>query len=210
MRVLVALSFCALLLVPSATLTAAPDPWPGVVTHVQKALVSVESNDGSCSGSVIDTVRKYVLTAAHCDGAELYADRVVAHVLAKDTHEDLLILRVEDLDPTRTALTLAVKNPAIQQQVLACGFGYALERPFWRSSRIADNATVIPGLAQTYIATDATFQPGQSGGPVVNDRGEIVAIVQRGDSATMGVGVGAEMIRERVGRFFAQVAGVQK
>lgn len=181
----------------------AVDPWPGVVKHVASALVSVENAEGSCSGSVIDTARHYVLTAAHCDGAELYADRVVAHVLAKDTHEDLLVLKVEDLDPARTALTLATKNPEIQQPVLACGFGYALERPFYRSARIMDNKIVVPGLTQTYIGTDATFIGGMSGGPVVNDRGEIVAIVQRGDNASMGIGVGAEMIRERIGRFFA-------
>lgn len=194
------------LIVALVTLTPAlraADPWPGVVKHVESALVSVESNDGSCSGSVIDTVRKYVLTAAHCDGAELYADRVRADVVSKDTHEDLLVLEVKHLDPSRTALTLAAKNPAIQTQILACGFGYALERPFYRSARITDNAIVIPGLTQTYIGTDSSFIGGMSGGPVVNDRGEIVMIVQRGDAATLGIGVGAEMIRERVGRFFA-------
>lgn len=198
----------SLLALVSALLALAPrliaaDPWPGVVKHVESALVSVENSEGSCSGSVIDTARKYVLTAAHCDGSELYADRVVAHVLAKDTHEDLMVLKVEDLDPSRTALTLASKNPGIQTQVLSCGFGYALERPFYRSARIADNAIVIPGIAQTFIGTDAPFIGGMSGGPVVNDLGQIVSIVQRSDASALGIGVGAEMIRERVGRFFA-------
>lgn len=183
----------------------AADPWPGVVKHVESALVSVENSEGSCSGSVVDVARHYVLTAAHCDGPDLYADRVVAHVVAKDTHEDLMILKAKDLDPARTALVLAAGNPSIQSQVLACGFGYALERPFYRSARISDNAIVIAGIAQTFIGTDAPYIGGMSGGPVVNDRGEIVSIVQRSDGSALGVGVGAETIKARVGRFFAAV-----
>lgn len=193
-----------LLAVVSMLHLSAVDQWPAVVKQVESALVSVESDDGSCSGTVIDMARKYVLTAAHCDGKELYADRVVAKVVAKDTHEDLMVLKVEELDPARTALTLAAKNPGIQTQVLACGFGYALERPFYRSARISDNAIVIAGIAQTFIGTDAPYIGGMSGGPVVNDRGEIVSIVQRSDGSALGIGAGAETIRARVGRFFAQ------
>lgn len=191
----VALAFLAMLPLHAAD-------WSAVVKRVETSLVYVENDEGSCTGFVIDTARKYVMTAAHCDGKEIYADRVVAKVLAKDTHEDLMVLKVEDLDPSRTALTLASKNPDIQESVMACGYGYGLERPFYRSARVSDNAVVIPGINGVFIGTDAPFIAGMSGGAVVNGSSDIVSIVQRSDGSALGIGVGAEVIRARMGRFF--------
>lgn len=200
----IALSF-ALAVLPLVPV-AAMDPWPGVVKKVEPAIVSVENADGACTGFVIDTARKYVLTAAHCDGKELYADRVSASVVSKDTHKDLLVLKVAELDPGRTALKLAETNPAVMEQVVSVGYGYALERMFYRSARITDTAVMIPeqGIGGPFIGTDAPFIGGQSGGPIVNVSGAVVAIVQRSDGSALGIGVGAEIIKERVGRFFAQ------
>ena len=48
------------------------------------------------------------------------------------------------------------------------------------------------------------FVPGQSGGPVVNEKGEVVMIVQMGTNI-VGLGVGTETIRDKVGRFFTLV-----
>jgi S1-C subfamily serine protease len=42
---------------------------------------------------------------------------------------------------------------------------------------------------------------GQSGGPAINAAGEVVMMVQRTTSA-VGIGVGAETIRARMGRYF--------
>ena len=185
---------------------SAADPWPAIVKRVEPAIVSVETSDGSCTGFVIDAARKYVLTAAHCDGKDLYADRVAASVVSKDTHKDLLVLEVKELDPHRTALTLAAKNPEVMEEVVSIGYGYALERMFYRSARITDNAVMIPegGVGGPYVGTDAPFIGGMSGGPCVDISGHVVAIVQRSDGSALGIGVGAEIIKERVGRFFAQ------
>lgn len=199
-----ALLACSLAAVTFAPLHAGSDPWPGVAKRAASAIVSVKTDDGSCSGSVIDVARKYVLTAEHCAGTNIFADRVAATIVSKDSDEDLMILKVPELDPARTALTLAARNPEIQVQVLSCGFGYALKRPFWRSARITDTEIVVPGLTSTFIGTDAPFIGGMSGGPVLDVAGNIVAIVQRGDGGALGIGVGAETIRDRMGRFFAQ------
>ena len=201
-RIALSLAFALLAVGP----LSAADPWPAIVKRVEPAIVSVENTEGSCTGFVIDTTRKYVLTAAHCDGKELYADRVAAKVVSKDTHKDLLVLKVEQLDPSRTSLSLAAKNPEVMEQVVSIGYGYALERMFYRSARITDNAVMIPegGIGGPYIGTDAPFIGGQSGGPVIDVLGHVVAIVQRSDGSALGIGVGAEIIKERVGRFFAQ------
>ena len=183
--------------------------WSLVIADVEKALVWVEVGDtGGCSGFVIDTTRKYVITAQHCQPREhdglLWIDRVPAKVISRDSKKDLLVVVVEHLNPLRTALKLAAKNPVRGQEVMSAGFGYALERPFFRKASIQDDQLTIPeaGIGGPYISTDAPFVGGQSGGPVVDINGYVVAIVQRGDSGTTGMGVGAEIIRERMGRFF--------
>jgi S1-C subfamily serine protease len=45
--------------------------------------------------------------------------------------------------------------------------------------------------------------PGMSGGPVVDASGQVVMIVQLA-SDRVGLGIGAESIRAKVGRFFAK------
>jgi S1-C subfamily serine protease len=193
------------LIIGRAPLVAGPD-WSAVSKQVAPSIVYVEG-DGGCTGFVIDTARKYVLSAAHCDverePKRLWVDRVEGHVVSKDTKKDLLVIEVKDLDPARPALKLASSDPAIQQEVLSVGYGYALERPMFRRVSIADDKMTIAeeGIGGPLLAIDAAFVPGQSGGAVVNADGDVVMIVQR-TSDRMGVGIGASLIRDRVGRFW--------
>lgn len=183
--------------------------WASVVKDVEKSIVFIEIGDqGSCTGFIIDQVRKYVLTAAHCSPGEhdiLWVDRVTAKVISRDTKKDMLVVEVKDLDPLRTALKLASSNPVIGTEVLSAGYGMGLERPFFRQAHVQDDQTMIPegGVGGPFISLDAAFVGGQSGGPVVNIAGEVVMIVQRA-SNTVGIGVGVEIIRERMGRFFGK------
>jgi S1-C subfamily serine protease len=59
----------------------------------------------------------------------------------------------------------------------------------------------IEGLSGPFNMVDSTFVPGQSGGPVVNDRGELVGIVQMLGNG-FGIGVGSDTIKSRVGKYF--------
>ena len=184
--------------------------WSEVIKTVEKSLVWVEVGDsGGCSGFVIDAVRKYVMTAQHCQPLEqgvLWVDRVPAKVVSRDSKKDLLVVVVEHLDPIRVALKLADKNPVRGQEVMSAGYGFSLERPFFRKASVQDDQLMIPdnGIGGPYISTDAPFVGGQSGGPVVDISANVVSIVQRGDGGTTGLGVGAEIIRDRMGRFFAK------
>jgi serine protease Do len=183
------------------------DAWDLVVKHAQSAVVYIQVGDkGSCSGVVIHQKAKYVLTAAHCTAGDvLWVDRVKGDVVALDAKKDLAVLRVAELDPSREAVALAAHDPAIRADVMSVGYGYGLERPFFKTAHVSDTSVRLPdGDGGPFIGVDASFTPGQSGGPVFNEAGEVVAIVQLGDGGTLGLGVGADVIRERVGRFFAR------
>ena len=84
------------------------------------------------------------------------------------------------------------------------GYGYALERPMFRTAHVSDEAAQIPDIeGGPFVMIDAAYVGGQSGGPCINAAGEVVSIVQRA-SNLIGIGVGAETIREKVGRYLAK------
>ncbi len=182
--------------------------WTTTAGKLAKSVVYIETTQGSCTGFVIngEAVNKdkehvsWILTAAHCDGPELYADQTSAKVLWKDTKKDLLVLETSDLN--RPALLIAKDNPKIGDDLASYGYGWGLERPMFRAAHVSDDKTYIPedGIGGPLIVIDAQYVPGMSGGPVVNVAGEVVSIVQRGGQG-VGIGVGAETLRDKVGRY---------
>jgi S1-C subfamily serine protease len=176
--------------------------WALAAAKVAQASVYLESPDSGCTGFVIDSERDLILTAAHCLHDDLYADSLPVEVVFKDIRRDLMVLYVEGIGDDREALKLAAANPKLGEEVASHGFGYALEHPMFRIAHVSMEEARIEGMGP-FIAIDAAFVGGQSGGAVVNPLGEVVMIVQRA-SNLMGVGVGAETIRGRVKKFFSK------
>jgi S1-C subfamily serine protease len=184
--------------------------WAALVKSLEKSVVTIERNDAgtSCTGFIINAKAKdkddddvdYVATAAHCEAAKLWADQSVATVIAKNKEKDLIVLSIEDSG--RPALKLATNNPSVGDTAASFGYGYGLERPLFRITHISAE-TYIPydGIGGPLFMTDATFVGGQSGGPVVNEAGEVVMMVQLGTNS-VGMGVGAETMRQKIGRYW--------
>lgn len=198
-KVLLSLVFALFALIPTITAT----DWTKVVTETGKSVMRLETEDGgTCTGFSIDKTRDYVLTAAHCQGVGLTADGVLAEEVWKDRKKDLMVLRVKHHG--KPALKLAAKDPSIGQEVMSVGYGYALDRPMYRMAHISDNEVYIAigdSVFGPFLATDAAFVSGQSGGPIVDLAGNVAMIVQRA-SNTVGIGVGAETMRDKVDKYF--------
>lgn len=173
--------------------------WPDVLVIVKQSTIEIANTTGACTGFVIDNERDYVLTAAHCDGEKLFADNLKAEVKAKDDKSDLMVLYVKDIE--RPALKLALRDPMVGQEVASFGWGYAMQEPLFRVAHISAKNVALERAH--YIAIDASFVPGQSGGPVVDTDGHVVMVVQLGNSIS-GFGVGAEVIEDKMGRFFSK------
>jgi S1-C subfamily serine protease len=192
----------ALLLLLTSAAAEAQSKWTAAAAKLRESIVNVESSMGRCTGFVIDNEKDLVLTAAHCDGPELYADLTPAKIKAKDVKNDLLVLHVEGID--RPALKLAKKNPIIGEEVASYGYGWGLERPMFRVAHISDDNSFVTSIeGGPWFVFDAGFVGGQSGGPVVNIDGEVVSVVQRSGDGT-GLGMGVEVIAEKVGKYFGQ------
>ncbi len=188
----------------ASTLIAAD--WAALVPGFEKSVVYIENEKGSCSGFVVnDSVGEkgntdYVLTAAHCEGKEIFVDQVKAFVKTKDVKSDLMILEVMDLD--RPAVKFAKVDPKVGDEVGSYGYGYGLEKPMFRVTHIS-SIQEIPEVGGVWVFTDATFVPGQSGGPVFNTAGEVAMIVQMG-SNSVGLGKGVETIKAKLGKYFTK------
>lgn len=158
---------------------------PDVVAEVAPSVVAVLTPSGEGSGVVWD-VDGRIVTNAHVVGGHeqvtvAFADgqRVPAEVTAVDTVVDLAVLEAErdGLPPVRFATVL----PAVGELAIAVGNPLGFENTV-TAGIISGLQRAIPGSgSQTQalvdlIQTDAAISPGNSGGALVNGKGEVVGI----------------------------------
>ena len=159
---------------------------PEIARQVEPSIVAVITDFGQGSG-VVWSAEGVIVTNNHVvDGAQqievAFADgaRYDAEVIAGDERTDLALLQVDrrplptitfiDELPDVGEFALAIGNPLGFENTVTAGIVSGVDRNL--PAAAAETQQPLIGLLQT----DAAISPGNSGGALVNDRGEVIGI----------------------------------
>ena len=170
------------------------------------------------SGFVLDKAGHIITNYHVIEGADTIEvsfsnqDTLTAKLVGTDPSTDLAVLRVEtssrslrplelgDSDIVRVGdPVIAIGNPFGLDRTATAGIVSALQRPI-----TAPNGYTIDHVIQT----DAPINRGNSGGPLLNDRGQVIGVnsqISTGGGATGNVGIGFAVPSKTVKAIAAQL-----
>jgi hypothetical protein len=136
------------------------------------------------SGFIV-TSEGRVVTCAHVMGKEQQATLVIegvrrmGRVVAADTNLDVAIIQVEDPHPAFRSLSVAAgADPKLGEDIVAMGFPMAdVLGTNPRLSKGSITATAGVGDDASHVQISAAIQPGNSGGPLLNQSGDVIGLV---------------------------------
>ena len=173
-------------------LTVAPGNLEDIISRAMPAIVRVETPAGFGSGFFIspDTM----LTNAHVVGANTSVTirrtdgrTVMGRVDNSAPELDVAVIRVSSPDPNQPTLTLGSGVRArAGQEVIALGAPLGLTNTVTRG--IVSAVREVGGL--TLVQTDAASNPGNSGGPLLDRSGQVIAIMTLGIKPSDAQGLG--------------------
>jgi len=166
--------------VPTSTLTPS---LVDVLLENKGAVVLIKTGFGEGSGFLFDK-DGWILTNSHVVGdaetVELVLGgrlTVTGRVVGRDEELDIAVIKV-DFDGDLPFITFGNSNRLEQGENVAT-IGYPL------GSQLGQSPSVTKGIVSAlrildnfeFIQTDSPVNPGNSGGPLINDRGQVVGII---------------------------------
>jgi len=172
------------------------------------AVVSIQSRSGTGSGSIIDP-KGLVLTNAHVVRGATTVNVTLSDkrqfrgvVIASSRNPDLAVIKLEGVTTSLPIIQIA-SSSGIQVGQRA----FAIGNPFGRFA-----GTLTTGIIsridsdRKLLQTDAALNPGNSGGPLLNSRAELVGVntaIFTTSSTSSGIGLAIEA--DTVKQFIAAV-----
>ncbi len=162
----------------------------------QKATVTIETDTGSGSGFFIDSLGS-VITAFHViEGAKQI--KIITHsggsydidtIVSFDPNYDIAVLKIDYVPENYLEICNEVK---LGEPVYAVGSSLGILTGSFTSGVVASTKRMV-GKAEC-IQTDASISSGNSGGPLINQYGEVVGInclsYVRGQNNNLAVKIG--------------------
>jgi serine protease Do len=174
------------------------------IQRIKVSILKVQADGGSGTGFIVSN-QGHILTCAHVlVGDRFYVisehgDRRSVQILGKDETCDLAILYDESL--TDPSLTFA--DPAtIAEGQTVYALGHPLGFDFTLSRGIISNRQRVRS-GVSLVQTDVSLNPGNSGGPLVNEQGEVIGVASQILEGGQGLGFGIAL--QHIFAFTAQM-----
>jgi serine protease Do len=198
-----------------------------ISSSINENLAVNAGQNSICSGAVINP-EGHIITNYHCIHRQKYIrvyfwddDNWVdysVNIIGEDPLGDLALLEVNDKD-TKTPFLSFADNASVGEDVFALGHPMGLS---WSVTKgiISNNERFARHPYIKAVQTDAAINKGNSGGPLLNMRGEIVAInalmVSRvQENAGVGVSIRGDIVKNSIeqmskfGKYERPAIGVQ-
>jgi len=158
-------------------------PRHSVAGSAVKIIITGANGKETAHGSGVILAGDYIITAAHVvadakDGATILTDAGISHhatVLWASKDYDVALLRFEASPDDIAPAPLACRTPALGEHVRTVG--NPLTQDFITSWGRVGGASRKTGPWAVIIELDMTVAPGNSGGPVYDEAGNVVAII---------------------------------
>ena len=162
-----------------------------MIREAKPRVVCLRDDEGTGTGFIISH-SGHVLTCKHILGGDIM--RAISHegeewearVLARDPEADLAILHVPQI---KTEPMILGDPVAIAEGQTVYALGHPLGLDFTVSRGVVSSVNRTR-LGISYIQTDVPLNPGNSGGPIVNERGEVIGIANWILAQSHGLGFG--------------------
>ena len=163
-----------LLIIPACGFAQSPD----TISRATESLVRVSFDftdaDGEevsqrCTGFKVGL--KWVITADHCIppkdvNTDVLVDGRPSHIIR---HKGYLVLLEVPLDD-KPILQVVKKDPPIGTDVTAIGYAWATSVHVFKRT--------VAAYEHTWLTIDGPVAPGMSGGPVIDENGKVVGLIQ--------------------------------
>lgn len=165
----------------------------GQVESLMKNTVIVKTRDGFGSGVVLSD-KGFILTNAHVVGEEkkfkvvLDGDTFDADLVRNSVVRDVALIKITQNISSASGVDIARELTKVGDEIYIIGAPLSLENSQTTTKGIVSAFREMQGLK--YLQTDAVVNHGSSGGPVFNERGELVALTVAGLLTRDGAGLG--------------------
>ena len=185
------------------------EDFSGIIENSISSVVTIRTDIGQGTGFIIND-EGYIVTNAHVleGGREIEAitsnqQLIQAVLIGYDIDFDIALLKIPG---DYNALKLGDSNDIqIGEKVIAIGNPLGLQFSVSQGIVSAINREGI-NKVEAYIQTDAALNPGNSGGPLINKKGEVIGInnFKIGDSENLGFALESNYIKDIVNQISQQ------
>ena len=182
-------------------LKSSQDDFSGIVKDAVKSVVTVSTQSSIGSGFIIDSAG-YIVTNYHVIAQHENSVRVItfnrnsydAQLVGKDETRDIALLKIGgDFEYLKLADSSDLQ---VGKKVIAIGNPLGLSFTVTEGIVSALNRIGPSGLAE-YVQTDVSLNPGNSGGPLIDTKGEVIGInnFKVGGAESLGFALESDAIK---------------